>query len=76
MAYNIPLGERVMYSRNWLRSTGQFTGDAAFVVGTVTGALPLVGSWRVLTVRWDDGRTTSVLDCNLIARDRVRLEVQ
>jgi len=48
----IQAGDRVAYSRQWLRSTGQMTGDVPQARGTVTRIEPL-GSISLAVVEWD-----------------------
>jgi len=51
-AIAIAPGDRVAYSKQWLHSTGQMTGDAPHARGTVT-ALEDLGSLRLAVVQWD-----------------------
>lgn len=48
----IQVNDRVKYSRDWLRSTGQFTGDIPFARGTVTAIKEYGGGLRLATVDW------------------------
>jgi hypothetical protein len=48
----ISAGDRVAYSRQWLRSTGQMTGDVPQARGTVRSIEPL-GSLRLAVIEWD-----------------------
>ena len=48
---SIKVGDRVQYSRHWLKSTGQFTGDIPHAKGTVT-AIKELGSLKIATVDW------------------------
>jgi len=45
-------GDTVAYSKQWLQSTGQLTGDAPFARGKVTGLVPL-GSLMLADIEWD-----------------------
>lgn len=67
------VGDRVMFSRVFLRSTGQLTGSVPFAVGTVKLVMDELPAVRV---RWDggDGFTSMVLTRNLIHKDRRHLE--
>lgn len=47
----VKVGDRVAYARQWLRNTGQYTGDAPQARGTVT-AVEQVGETRLATVDW------------------------
>ncbi len=48
----VKVGDKVMYSRQWLRSTGQFTGDICFAKGTVK-ALQALGEVMLAVIDWD-----------------------
>ena len=73
-------GDRVRFARAFLRSTGQVTGPeeptsiGPFARGAVVGGIDLRGGRKLLTVRWDDGEVSAVLDVNLVREDRVHLE--
>jgi hypothetical protein len=47
----VKVGDTVMYSRAWLRSTGQFTGDICFARGTVNELQPL-GEVTLAVIDW------------------------
>lgn len=47
----VKVGDMVMYSRQWLRSTGQFTGDICFAKGTVKELQPL-GEVVLAVIDW------------------------
>lgn len=47
----IQVGDRVAYSAAWLRSTGQFTGDAPFARGVVTRLIPQ-GQTTLAEIDW------------------------
>jgi hypothetical protein len=74
-------GDRVAFSRDFLRNTGQFTGPdkpahfGPFARGEVVSCqeLPRVGS-TLVTVCWDDGTLSNVLAGNLVRVDRLHLE--
>ena len=63
------VGDRVMFARSFLRSAGIYTGSIAFQQGSVFRVLG-----KVLTVQWDHGTCTGVLDRNLVRVDRHYLE--
>jgi hypothetical protein len=48
----VQVGDTVAYSRQFLRNTGQYTGDAPFARGKVTGLTPL-GQLLLAQVLWD-----------------------
>jgi hypothetical protein len=48
----IKVGDRVCYSRQFLRSTGQVTGDIPFARGEVTELIAL-GSMTLAAIAWD-----------------------
>jgi len=69
----IKVGDVVEYSTSWLRSTGQYTGDPAptswgpFAKGQVfrvDGDARAMGP-AVVLVKWEDGRESASLMCNL-----------
>lgn len=67
----IEIGMRVMYCREFLRNTGQFTGQPAptswgpFARGIVSDSIPLGSGNSVAQIDWDNGETTKALDANL-----------
>jgi len=71
-------GHRVAFSRDFLRSTGQFTGPdnptsrGPFARGTVVEMLP---SPPLAVIRWDDDNVSRVLAANLVRLDRLHLEM-
>ena len=64
------VGDRVMYSRQWLRSCGYLSGHIPFAVGVVEAI-----NGKVLTISWDYGDTTKVLDANVIFADEKHKEL-
>lgn len=48
----IATGDKVCYSRTFLRSTGQMTGDVPHARGEVTAILSL-GETQLACIRWD-----------------------
>ena len=67
------IGDRVVRSAAFLRSTGQFTGHAPYLRGTVSG-------WEgnehflVVEVEWDDDTVSQILSPNLVHENRIHLE--
>jgi len=73
----IEVGSVVCYSRNWLRSTGQFTGTAPFAKGTVTALEPM-GASQLAVIDWGKDRgelPSKVLSSNLILNSNRHLEL-
>lgn len=56
----------VMFSREWLRSTGQFTGPVPFAKGKVVSVEQLNSKLFVVAVNWGNDVQSRVLSCNLI----------
>jgi hypothetical protein len=48
----VQVGDTVAYSRQFLRNTRQYTGDAPFARGKVTGLTPL-GELLLAQILWD-----------------------
>lgn len=69
------LGDRVAYSRVFLRDTGQITGWAPFARGEVTEIV--FREPQFVRINWDspDGHTSSVRSSNLVREDRIHLEL-
>ena len=66
------IGDEVMFSAKFLRSTGQIMGEAPFAVGVITGLIP-IEKLQLVTVAWPDGERKA-LSCNLFLRNRRHLE--
>ena len=47
------MGDKVCYSRDFLRSTGQFTGDTPHARGIVTALVPLGQTTMLAEINWD-----------------------
>lgn len=63
---NVKIGDKVQYSRQWLQSTGTYTGDIPFARGTVV-MLHSIGERTIATIDWkDDNIPRKVMTCNLI----------
>ncbi len=61
----IAIGDKVGYSRAFLKSTGMFTGDIPRAKGTVTALQPF-GGGNLATIDWDlPDIPPRVLDVNL-----------
>jgi uncharacterized protein (DUF736 family) len=74
-------GDRVAFSRDFLRNTGQFTGqdkpahNGPFARGAVLSWQELSrGGSTLVSVQWDDGHVSNVLAGNLVRVDRLHLE--
>lgn len=62
----ILVGDRVKYSRDFLRSAGMYTGPVPFAMGTVVKIEPL-GDGKLITVNWGDPNIPNrVLEANLV----------
>jgi len=66
------IGNTVQYSKNWLRNTGQYTGDICFDTGDICFAKGVVkelepfGKNELATIEWDKPDIPErVLACNL-----------
>jgi hypothetical protein len=74
----VNIGDKVKYSRAFLRSTGMLTGEAPFGKGTIT-ALDSYGSkdFTIATIQWDGGFDLPgrVNVKNLILVSKIHLEV-
>lgn len=70
------VGNRVMYSRQWLRSVGIFSGPVPFAVGKIIGIDTLGKSGpQIAQIRWaDPDMPQRVLTSNLVRADRLHLE--
>ena len=67
-------GQRVAFSRAFLKSTGQLTGDAPFMRGTVKSCQPIGRNFYCL-IFWDDREKPSgALSSNLIELEKIHLE--
>lgn len=51
MASKIAVGDRVQYSKSFLQSTGQLTGDVPHAKGTVSD-IKAIGKKSLVTVDW------------------------
>ena len=72
----IRIGDRIAFSRAFLRSTGQFTGWAPFARGTVD-ALYESRDFTIASISWDDAAEPSRVNiANLVRADRLHLEPQ
>ena len=63
----IKIGDRVGYSAQWLRSTGQYTGTVPFARGEVVKIREYTSSLVLATIAWeeDNGLHTEVHVANL-----------
>jgi len=70
---SITKGDRVAFSRSFLRSIQAYTGWHPFARGVVLHVLDMSGL-SLVTVHWDDGEQTRANACNLVREDRIHLE--
>jgi hypothetical protein len=49
----VKVGDRVAYSKGFLRSTGQYTGDMPAAKGIVTALVPLGTETTLAEIEWD-----------------------
>jgi hypothetical protein len=49
----IKVGDRVAYSKRFLQSTGQYTGDVPHARGTVTALQPVGKDMTLAEITWD-----------------------
>lgn len=47
------VGDRVRYSPQWLKNTGQQTGDICFAKGIIEGILILSKETSIAVIEWD-----------------------
>jgi hypothetical protein len=72
---SIAVGTRVMFSAQFLRSTGQHTGRSPFIAGTVLALVDLPGTTRTMArIAWEDGQVSNALTVNLWPADKRHLE--
>jgi hypothetical protein len=65
------IDDTVMFSRGFLRSTGQFTGPVPFAKGKIEGLEELRPGLFIVAVNWGNDVKSRVLSSNLIcANDR------
>jgi len=70
----VDVGDRVRFSTDFLRNTGQYAGRVPWLRGTVTGViLPMSNGMEILHVEWDDGTWGRVLNVNLEPENAVVL---
>lgn len=70
----IEVGDRVTYSREFLRNTGQFTGDIPFACGTVE-SIADYGSTRIAAVDWGNPDIPAKVNvANLVREKQVERE--
>ena len=60
------IDDNVMFSREFLRSTGQFTGPVPFAKGRVEMVEQMNSKLFIVTVNWGDNTKSRVLSSNLI----------
>jgi len=75
MKQKIKVGDVVMYSREFLKSSGQITGNVGFDVGIVKGIKSYGGSFVLAVIKWKLGACpTRVNVFNLVLKNRIHLE--
>jgi len=67
-------GDRVAYSRVWLRNTAQYTGPLPNARGTVKAVRPLADDRALVMVHFETLGVREVLDRNLVLLGRLHLE--
>lgn len=67
-------GDRVCFSRTFLRNTGQITGRVPFLTGHIVSLEDLGGDLVIASIHWDDDFYGRVNVHNLIRADRKHLE--
>ena len=70
----LKIGDRVAFSREFLRNTGQYTGWAPFARGEVIAHVELSKGHVLARILWDSCQITNVLPANLVREDRIPLE--
>ena len=51
---NLSIGDRVAYSAEWLRSTGQITGDIGHAKGVITKLANLSKETVLAHIKWEN----------------------
>jgi hypothetical protein len=68
-------GDRVQYTRQWLRSTGQLAGDIPHAKGRIISLSPVSNGLDIATIEWDRPNIPAkVLTSNLVRMDRIQFE--
>lgn len=67
-------GDRVCFSRAFLRNTGQFTGRVPFLTGHIVSLENLGSDLVIAFIHWEDDVYGRVNVHNLIRADRKHLE--
>lgn len=72
----LKVGDIVHYSRQFLRTIGDYSYETANLEGKITSIKsPLMRS-TILLVEWQNGTSTSILASNLVRNDRLHLEAR
>ena len=66
MAQQFSIGDKVKFRREFLQSTGQYTGDVPFAKGVVREVKDMSDDRQIVTVEWDLLDTGKVLNSNLV----------
>lgn len=72
----INVGDTVMFSRDFLRNTGHFTGPKPFAVGCVESIEDFGGGFIIATVKWNGEQPSKVNIKNLVLKNKLHLEPQ
>lgn len=69
------IGDRVQYTRQWLRATGNLAGDIPHATGRIIGLSPVSAGLDIATIEWNiAGLSAKVLTSNLVREDRKQFE--
>ncbi len=68
-------GDTVMFSRNFLKSTSQHTGEKPFLVGNVQ-TIEDLGGCVLAFIKWSNGTSGKVNIKNLVLKNKLHLELQ
>lgn len=72
---DLKIGDRVCFSRAFLRNTGQITGRVPFLTGHIVSLEDLGDNLVIASIHWDDDFYGRVNVKNLIRADRKHLEL-
>lgn len=70
----LKIGDRVAFSREFLRNTCQYTGWAPFARGEIIAFVELSKGHSLARILWDDCAITNVHPGSLVREDRIPLE--
>jgi hypothetical protein len=63
----IQVGDKVCYSKSFLQSTGQYTGDIPFARGVVV-SIDTYGTLRLATIDWGDNNIPPKVAVNNLSK--------